>query len=361
MAPSQFDLISSLRTILEMEDATRCRKSINLLLDEISRINQTHNGLICYPTGESSSDIRKDFLQRELEQIRDSNTHERMTYYLRRLLKGLQEVKTTKLNDLNLYRWKEYDDILTDSLWQFDRRDSTGSHKADFWGNYIPQIPNQLMRRFTKEGEWVLDPFCGSGTTLIEGQRLNRNVLGVDLSPAAVADAKERLKNDDLPLFQQNEDLVTDVVQGDSATVDFRELLAQRGVHSAQLALLHPPYWNIIQFSGDKSDLSNAASVEQFNETFGAVVSNVSTALDKGRYLCIVIGDCYSGGEWVPLGFNLMQQTLQRGYTLKSIVVKNFEDTRGKMHQKQLWRYRALTGGFYIFKHEYVFIFVKSR
>jgi len=50
---------------------------------------------------------------------------------------------------------------------------------------------------------------------------------------------------------------------------------------------------------------------------------------------------------------------MKRGYKLKSTIVKNFDETKGKMKQKELWRYRALAGGFYIFKHEYIFIFQK--
>ena len=81
--------------------------------------------------------------------------------------------------------------------------------------------------------------------------------------------------------------------------------------------------------------------------------------LDKGRYFALVIGDKYSKGEWIPLGFYAMQEVLKRGYKLKSIIVKNFDETKGKMTQKELWRYRALAGGFYIFKHEYIFLFKK--
>ena len=81
--------------------------------------------------------------------------------------------------------------------------------------------------------------------------------------------------------------------------------------------------------------------------------------LDKGRYCAVVIGDKYSSGEWIPLGFYVMQEMIKRDYKLKSTIVKNFDETRGKMNQKELWRYRALAGGFYIFKHEYIFLFQK--
>lgn len=39
--------------------------------------------------------------------------------------------------------------------------------------------------------------------------------------------------------------------------------------------------------------------------------------------------------------------------------MKNFDQTKGKRRQEELWRYRVLAGGFYVFKHEYVLIFRK--
>jgi len=65
-------------------------------------------------------------------------------------------------------------------------------------------------------------------------------------------------------------------------------------------------------------------------------------------------------GDWIPLGFQTMNEVLQRGFSLKSIIVKNFEETAAKRQQQELWRYRALVGGFYIFKHEYIFLFKKQ-
>jgi len=47
-----------------------------------------------------------------------------------------------KINDLNLNNWKEYQNIITDSLWIFKERDKSGAHKGNYHGNFIPQIPN---------------------------------------------------------------------------------------------------------------------------------------------------------------------------------------------------------------------------
>ena len=57
---------------------------------------------------------------------------------------------------------------------------------------FIPQIPKSTILQFTKEGDTVLDPFCGCGTTLVEAKLLNRNSIGVDLNPIAVLVSKAK-------------------------------------------------------------------------------------------------------------------------------------------------------------------------
>jgi len=287
-----------------------------------------------------------------------------------------EEVKTTKINDLNLLRWKDYDEVITDSLWVFDKRDRSGSHSAGagYWGNFVPQIPRQMMLRFTKKGDWVLDAFLGSGTTLIECRRLGRNGIGIELNPEVVEKAEASVAKEPNShtgghaghtghtghAGHAGHTVTTEIITADSRTADLKPILEKHSLNQVQLIILHPPYHDIIKFSDDDRDLSNATTTQDFLKMFGVVVENVTPYLERGRYFALVIGDKYSNSEWVPLGFFCMQEVLKRGYLLKSIVVKNFEETRGKRNQKELWRYRALVGGFYIFKHEYIMIFKKK-
>jgi len=265
------------------------------------------------------------------------------------------------INDLNLKSWKEYQDILTDSLWIIGERDKSGAHNGDYHGNFIPQIPNQLMRRFTKKGDVVLDTFLGGGTTLIECRRLGRSGIGIELLPE-VADIAKNTINQQPPL---SDDVFINILVGDSTTSEAKEkvmqTLKEHKRKNVQLIIMHPPYHDIIKFSNRPEDLSNAKSVKDFLDLFGNVVSNFTDLLERRRYLAIVIGDKYTNSEWVPLGFYVMQETMkQKDLKLKSILIKNMVNNRAKRNQEHLWRYRALVGGFYIFKHEYILLFQKK-
>ncbi len=299
-------------------------------------------------------EVPATYIQRTLQQIGAAQTLERAQHYVERFIRSITEERTAAINDINLYRWKAYDHIKTDSLWVEARRDSSGVHTADYWGNFIPQIPHQMMLRYTKRYDWVLDTFAGAGTTLIEGQRLGRHTLGVELQATIAEQARQRVQAE-----ENRYGITWDITVGDSTMLDYQALLAQHSQQQVQLVIMHPPYFDIIKFSDDARDLANAPSLDGFLAKMGELTERVAPVLEQHRYLVLVIGDKYIKGEWIPLGFLTMQEITQRGFLLKSIVVKNFEGTTGKRNQQALWRYRALAGGFYLFKHEYLFIFQK--
>jgi len=347
-------LVEKVEEAEKLNDLLQLKKGVSFIKSVINFPKSDREGLLNIVQNGDTIVLKRNAFVEELKQIEEVQTIERAKYYLERLKKGVSEVKTGKINDINLNRWKEYEEIITDSLWVLDKRDNTGAHLGWYWGNFIPQIPHQLMLRYTKKGDWVLDPFLGSGTTLIECRRLGRNGIGVELNPEVSVKAKELIEKE-----KNGHDVATEIIAGDSRKINLNETLDKHGTKQVQLVIMHPPYHNIIKFSQDKNDLSNAPNTEAFIKMFGEVLDKTIPFLEKGRCLGIVIGDKYSRGTWIPLGFHVMNEVLKRDFTLKSIIVKNFEETRGKRNQKELWRYRALVGGFYIFKHEYILLFKK--
>jgi DNA modification methylase len=57
-------------------------------------------------------------------------------------------------------------------------------------GKFTPQLPNQFIEAYTKVGDTVVDPMCGSGTTLIEAMRLDRKAIGTDINDVALMTSK---------------------------------------------------------------------------------------------------------------------------------------------------------------------------
>lgn len=342
-------LITELESLIKSDD-------LNLIQDSISKLKrELDNSNASISVNAGAYEIPKAAIVEDLVQISETQTLERTHYYLERLLKGLQKVKYNKVNHINYNRWRDYPHLLTDSLWVMDKRDRSGIHSAGYHGNFIPQIPQQFLERYTKKGDWIIDGFLGSGTTLIECRRMERNAIGIELNDEVFKNTSAKIDAEANPY-----NVKTIAVHGDSSTFDLRDTIAENRVDNFSFVFLHPPYWDIIKFSDDPEDLSNALSEESFYDMMEQVGNNLLKHLKKGGYFAIVIGDKYENGEWVPLAHRTLEVFLKKGYLLKSTIVKNFETTKAKQQQEQLWRYRALVGGFYIFKHEYIFILQKK-
>ena len=266
-------------------------------------------------------------------------------------------IKTVAYNDINLKNWKDYPEVKTDTFWQFPTRLREHGHSNDYHGNYIPQLAQQFYERYTKKGDVVLDLFFGSGTSGIEAVNMNRRCIGVEL--------KQELVDSVSTKFTPKQ-LVTDVniICGDSTSQEAMDKVQARlevmGKEKAQFLILHPPYDDIIKFSDKKEDLSNCSSTEEFYDLFEKVAKNGYDMLEKGRFAALIIGDSYKNSEVQPLGFKCMERMQNLGMKLKATIVKDIQgNERAKGRTANLWRYRALAGGFNIFQHEYIFIFQK--
>ena len=253
--------------------------------------------------------------------------------------------------------WKTTD-INVDSLWIIDKRDSSGKHENNYHGNFIPQIPNQLIRRYTKRGETVLELFAGSGTTLYECENLNRNYIGFDINSQMIDYIAQKMTDTQNIYFLLNECDVTDSKKMDEA---IKQNFDWSDTQKTDFLIVHPPYMDILQFTDKKEDLSNIADLDTFIDRFTLAMQNGLNYLKKNKYFAVVIGDVYKRSEVIPLGFYVMD-AIKRNFKvkMKGIIVKNIEGNRGKLGTQGIWKYRALNSDYYLFKHEYIFVFKKE-
>lgn len=88
---------------------------------------------------------------------------------------------------------------LEDIDWDFIGDQSSSAFSVAHWhpSVFVSQIPSALISNLTQQGDFVVDPFCGSGTTLVEAQRLGRRSIGIDINPISTMLASSKL-------FEQN-------------------------------------------------------------------------------------------------------------------------------------------------------------
>jgi len=262
-----------------------------------------------------------------------------------------------KFNDLNIYNWKQLD-IDVNSLWIIKERDKSGKHKNIYHGNFIPQIPNQLIRRFTKKNDVVLDVFMGSGTSLYECELLDRKFIGFDINQNMIEYVNSQMLNSKFNNYYIH---YCDVTNETQTKIEIETGLTFLNENKAKFILFHPPYMDIVKFTDIENDLSKISDLKTFVQTFINVCRNTLQYLEKNRYFALIIGDVYKNGEVVPLSFYLMDAIKRNFKTkLKGIIIKNIEGNKGKLGKNGIWTYRAMNSDYYIFKHEYIFVFKKE-
>ena len=121
----------TLKKIRISDDFSSLKRDVTTLLNVVTNATEDETGILSDNRDknyQNSISRRKDVFISELVQILESQTIERAQYYLKRLEKGINRPKTSAINDINLSRWKEYDNVITESLWVVDRRDDSGAH-----------------------------------------------------------------------------------------------------------------------------------------------------------------------------------------------------------------------------------------
>lgn len=181
--------------------------------------------------------------------------------------------------------WKTTD-LNADSLWLIDKRDNSGKHENNYHGNFVPQIPNQLIRRYTNKNDTVLELFTGSGTTLFECEKLNRHYIGFDINSQMIARINEKMADTQNIHFIINDCDVTDTNKMNAA---MKQSLKWNETQSVDFLIAHPPYMDIVKFTEREEDLSKISDLQTFIKKITLSMQNGLQYLKKGKYFAIVI------------------------------------------------------------------------
>ncbi|MEM0143734.1 MAG: DNA methyltransferase [Candidatus Parvarchaeum sp.] len=238
------------------------------------------------------------------------------------------------------------------NVWSFPKRGDWATHSlnARYRGNWAPQVARNLILRYSKEGDIVLDSFVGSGTTLIECKLLQRKGIGVDINEDALILARDRLNFHTL----NNNFLEQRTYVGDARSLDFIE------DESIDLIATHPPYASIISYTKNSNhkadgDLSKVHSISDFCNEMGKVAKEFYRVLKPNKYCAILIGDTRRHKHQIPISFRLMQTFLDQGFILKEDIIKIQHNTK----TAPLWEKKSIESNFLLLMYEHLFIFRK--
>ncbi len=225
--------------------------------------------------------------------------------------------------------------ILTTTLWEYPSQHYGDREQGD--KNYVGATPSwviwQLLSRYTREKDLVVDPMVGSGTTIDVARDLNRRALGYDLAPT----------------------------RDDIFRADARKLPLEDGV--VDFLFVDPPYSTHVNYSDDprcigKLSAGGDEDGAEYYDAMAAVIKEAHRVLRSRRFMALYVSDSFRKGKpFMPIGFELfsiMRQSF-RPVDIICVARKNQKLNRGN------WRKAAEKDNFFLRGFNYLFIMKKEE
>ncbi len=231
-----------------------------------------------------------------------------------------------KLNDLDPKTWLKFQ-----KSWFIHnpppRKKGVLVHPAKF-----PEtMAQEFIEFFTKTGQTVLDPMCGTGSTLVAALRAGRNSYGIELNPRYAEIARQIISEEKAILAETPDSagLAAEVITGDALNaLDY-------DIPKVEYVLTSPPYWDMLHAKGAENqkkrresdgldvvysdhphDLGNIHDYEAFLGLLVNIYSGLKPLLQERAYLTIIVKNVKKGGKIYPLAWDIARE-LGKVYTLK--------------------------------------------
>ncbi|HEY7115322.1 MAG TPA: DNA methyltransferase [Tepidisphaeraceae bacterium] len=214
------------------------------------------------------------------------------------------------------------------TLWDYPSQDyGEGQQgKAGYKGATPSYVVWNLLKRYTKEKDLVVDCFAGSGTTLDVARELGRRALGYDVHPT----------------------------RKDIFRVDARKLPPEL-TGKVDFVFIDPPYSTHIDYGPDPRDIGKLdASGGEYYRAMEQVFDQIHRILKPGAHMGLYVSDSYVHGKgFFPIGFELFGRLRAKGFEAADIVAV-------VRHNKTLemgnYRKAADEGNFFLRGFNYLFI-----
>ena len=230
------------------------------------------------------------------------------------------------------------------TIWSFPQHGDWATHDSEWRGNWSPYVPRNIILKYSKEGDLLLDQFVGGGTTLVEAKLLNRDIIGIDINQNALKVCREKTSFKYEPAKGK-----VYIKRADARNLHFIP------DESIDLICTHPPYANIIKYSenidGDLSQLK----IQDFIQEMKKVAKESYRVLKEDKFCAILIGDTRQKGYMVPLSFDIMKVFENIGFKLKELIIKEQHNCQSTAY----WKINSEKYNFLLITHEYLFIFKK--
>lgn len=185
----------------------------------------------------------------------------------------------------------------------------------------------------------------GWGTTAIEAELLNRNIIASDVSPVALKRMQEALDFGVENISWQK------VIKADARKIN------QVEDNSIDFALTHPPYVDIIKYSDGKikEDISGIHDIAEFCDEMEKVAQELFRVLKPWKFCAILMGDTRRNTMYQPLAYKVMERFLNAGFLLKEDIIKRQFNSKAT----GFWVKKSQESNFLLIMHEHLFIFKK--
>lgn len=237
-----------------------------------------------------------------------------------------------RLNDLDGSKWL----LFSKSVW--DDIVTSSADKTEHPAQFPFALARRLLEVFTRKNDVVLDPFLGSGTTLIACRSLQRYGIGVELNPDYVELTRSRLafQTLDIPTEQL-------VLCADSRKLlqlnDINQYLEKVGKKYVDFVVTSPPYWDVLhesrkktvlprekhpaQYSDLDEDVGNIHDYKEFLSSLKDIFGQVFSMLKPNKYCVVITMDVRKGSKVYPLHSDIVDMMSSLGFNYQDVIIWN--------------------------------------